>query len=175
MLLHKLKSLEYALEQESDHSIKSTIRIRVAIDVDGVAEDRTTILDIRSTEDLWNATSNLVKTKINRSHREGTLQQFLYSDDKGIGLDRVSLIRNTSQTSGKLPTVLRDWVAGTRNLVTQLKFFFQCIFQTNYNIMYTWDSYVHNITPLTITPRTSLDYAPSVFLFLILQLGTLKY
>lgn len=73
--------------------------------------------------------SNLMKTKINRSHREGILQQFLYSDDKGIGLDRVRLIRNTSQTSGKLPTVLGDPAAGTRNLVTQLKFFFNVYFK----------------------------------------------
>lgn len=129
MFLHKLESFEYALGQESDHSIKSTIRIRVAIDVGGVTEDTSTILDIRSTEDLWNAMSNLVKTKITRSHREGALQQFLYSDDKGIGLDRVSLIRNTSPTSGKLPTVLRDWAAGTRNLVTQLKIFFNVYFK----------------------------------------------
>lgn len=64
-----------------------------------------------------------MKTKITRSHREGTLQQFLYSDDKGIGLDRVSLIRNTSQASRKLPTVLRDSAVGTRNLATQLNFF----------------------------------------------------
>lgn len=105
-------------------------------------------------------------TKITRSHREGTLQQFLYSDGKGIGLDRVSLIRNTSQASEKLPTVLRDSAVGTRNPATQLNFF-QCIFQTNYIIMYTWDSYVHNIMPLTITPRTPLDYAPSVFLFFL--------
>lgn len=175
MFLHKCKSLEYALGRESEHSIKSTTRIRAAIDVGGVTEDTSTALDIRSTEDLWNARSNLTTTKITRSHREGTLQQFLYSDDKGIGLDRVSLIRNTSQASGKLPTVLRDSAVGTRNLATQLNFF-QCIFQTNYIIMYTWDSYVHNIMPLTITPRTPLDYAPSVFpFFLILQLGTLKY
>jgi len=52
MFLHKLKSLEYALGQESDHSIKSTIRIRAAIDVGGVTEDTSTILDMRSTEDL---------------------------------------------------------------------------------------------------------------------------
>ena len=52
MFLHKLKSLEYALGQESDHCIKSTIRIRAAIDVGGVTEDTSTILDMRSTEDL---------------------------------------------------------------------------------------------------------------------------
>lgn len=36
----KLKSLEYALGRESDHSIKSSIRITVAIDVGGVTEDK---------------------------------------------------------------------------------------------------------------------------------------
>lgn len=62
--------------------------------------------------------SNLAKTKINRSLREDVLQQFLYSDDKGIALDRLSLIRNTSQTSGKLLTVLSEPAEGMKNLVT---------------------------------------------------------
>lgn len=40
--------------------------------------------------------------------------------------------------------------------------------------MYTWDSYVHNIMPLTITPRTLLDYTPSVFLFFNFTTGSTK-
>lgn len=52
MFLHKCKSLECALGRESEHSIKSRVRIRGAIDVGGVTEDTSTTLGIRPTEDL---------------------------------------------------------------------------------------------------------------------------
>lgn len=99
------------------------MRIGTPINVGGVRGGTGTILDMRSAQTLLNAKSKLVRTKINRSHSEREYyNSFFIMMEKGIGLDKAKLIRNTSQTFGKLPTMLRG-ASGTGNLDTQLHFF----------------------------------------------------